>query len=342
MLCRAVPCCVLCCNNSFVHARSHSTKYHPAVPRYNTTSGLYAPGTALLNHIICSQLSSAKAQQRAAQRSAVRCRAVRCRAVPCRALRCGAEQRRGVLCRAVPCCVLCCTLYFVHVRFHSTKYHPAVTRYYRTSGLYVPGTTLLNRIKCSQLSSAQLSYNPTARSAAPFGAVRCRAVPCFALRCGAVPCRAALCFLSNIQQYEVSCEVPGTRYRYVLVCTCLFAFFIDFFPSRSCSSFFFRILHPYCRSERDIASKHRTRHRQGHELCTSSSWRDQNASCTKSWVSYFCPLHILLKSYLRERSGRRQPPAERSPCAINTKYLALVVQQNQYCKYRVRGKSDQV
>ena len=31
----AVPCCVLFHTYSFVHARSHSTKYHPAVPRYN-------------------------------------------------------------------------------------------------------------------------------------------------------------------------------------------------------------------------------------------------------------------------------------------------------------------
>ena len=33
VLCGAVPCCVLCCTYSFERARSHSTKYHPAVPR---------------------------------------------------------------------------------------------------------------------------------------------------------------------------------------------------------------------------------------------------------------------------------------------------------------------
>ena len=38
----------------------------------------------------------------------------------------------------------------------------------------------------------------------------------------------------------------------------------------------------------------------------------QTASCTKSWASYFCPLHTQLKSStLGERSGRRQPPAGR-------------------------------
>ena len=142
MLCRAVPCCVLCCNNSFVHARSHSTKYHPAVPRYNTTSGLYAPGTALLNHIICSQLSSAKAQQRAAQRSAapfgaVRFGAVRCLALPCGAVLCGTVRCCAVL-RAVLYLILrACQVSFDEVSCSSTAAHH--TRFVRT--------TLLNNKK---------------------------------------------------------------------------------------------------------------------------------------------------------------------------------------------------
>ena len=42
-----------------------------------------------------------------------------------------------------------------------------------------------------------------------------------------------------------------------------------------------RKFNPYCRSERDIASKNTTHHRaQGNQLST------------KSWASYFCPLHI--------------------------------------------------
>ena len=33
--------------------------------------------------------------------------------------------------------------------------------------------------------------------------------------------RAALCFLANTPQYQVSCEIPGTRYR----CTCVYSSF---------------------------------------------------------------------------------------------------------------------
>ena len=41
---------------------------------------------------------------------------------------------------------------------------------------------------------------------------------------GAALCCAALCFLSNIQQCQVLCEVPDTMYRYCMyVCTRLFA-----------------------------------------------------------------------------------------------------------------------
>ena len=59
----------------------------------------------------------------------------------------------------------------------------------------------------------------------------------------------------------------------------------------------------YFLSERDIASKHTAQH-----LCTNSSWHYQIASCTKSWVSYVCPLHILLYILpLREHGVRRQP-----------------------------------
>ena len=98
----------------------------------------------------------------------------------------------------------------------------------------------------SQLTLAQLKLS----SAAPCGAVRCRALPC-----GAVLCRAALCFVSYVQ-YHVPCEVP--------VCMCVlvfFAFLIDcplsvlFVPPPP------RHLHPYCQSERDIASKHTAQHR---------------------------------------------------------------------------------
>ena len=53
---------------------------------------------------------------------------------------------------------------------------------------------------------------------------------------------------------------------------------------------------------------------QANQLCTTSPWRYQVASCTRSWASAFCLLHISLYSSLRELSGRRQPHAERTPC----------------------------
>ena len=140
------------------------------------------------------------------------------------------------------------------------------------------------------------------------------AVPCctvLAVLCRAVPCCAVLSFEHT--------PVPGianagTRYTGMYVCVLAFLLcsliVLLLGPFRV---FFSRKLHPYCRSERDIANKHPEQHRQGNQLYTSSSWHYQIVSCTKSWASSFCPLHITLKSFLRERSGQRQPPAERSP-----------------------------
>lgn len=51
---------------------------------------------------------------------------------------------------------------------------------------------------------------------------------------------------------------------------------------------------------------------QANQLCTSSAWHYQLAGCTKSRTSSR-PLHIQLYFSLSERSGRRGPPAERSP-----------------------------
>ena len=137
--------------------------------------------------------------------------------------------------------------------------------------------------------------------------MRCRAaVSCPAVRCCAVLCSAALSL-----EHTVPGIMRSTRYRYVRACTHIVDFFIDCPPSQSSSLFF---LQPYCRSERSITNKHTAQHRQSNQLCTCSSWQYQIASCTKSWASSFCPLHIELESSLRERSGQRQPPAERSPC----------------------------
>ena len=55
------------------------------------------------------------------------------------------------------------------------------------------------------------------------------------------------------------------------------------------------------------------------------SGRDFIRNCTPffgwrptPWDSSFYPLHILLYSSFRERSGRRQPPTERSLCIVRT------------------------
>ena len=60
----------------------------------------------------------------------------------------------------------------------------------------------------------------------------------------------------------------------------------------------------------------------GNQLCTGSSCHYPIASCTQSWVSYFCPLRIWLYSSCK-RSGRRQPRAERSPCSC--KYVLIIL-----------------
>ena len=86
-----------------------------------------------------------------------------------------------------------------------------------------------------------------------------------------------------------------------------------------------RKLPPYCRSERNTGNKS-TQHswtQQGNLLCTSCSWHYQIAVCTKSWASSFCPLYMLLVAVflaLSERSGRHQPPAERSPISKQSIY----------------------
>ena len=134
--------------------------------------------------------------------------------MPCPAPPCGAAVTcRAVRCGAVACCVelrvvlyllfRACQISFEDVLCSSTEVHR--TKFVRTR--------LLNPKECIP-RRAQLSYSSEARRATPCTSVRCRALPG-----GAVLCRAALCFLSNTPQYQVSCEIPGTRYRYVRVCS---------------------------------------------------------------------------------------------------------------------------
>ena len=188
-----------------------------------------------------------------------------CGAVPCRAVR-----HCALLCRALPCCVLCCTHYFVQSRYHS-KYHIRY-RYYYTRFVC---TVLLNH---KTASPAQLSPAiPQQHSAAP-----CGAVPCPAVRCCTV-LRYAVYF-----EQTVTGSMQSTRY-YVPVCTCVLVFSPSFDCPLSLLFMFpcLHILHPYCRSKRDIANKHSTA--QGNQICTSSSWHYQIAGCATLCASSVRP-----------------------------------------------------
>ena len=128
------------------------------------------------------------------------------------------------------------------------------------------------------LKSQQKQYPPAALRAT--AGVACCRRPCF----------------TGQKQHSKSTQ-PSKSY-YVPVCTCVLLCTRLLLSSlvvlsRSSSCFCFRKPHAYCRSsERDIASKHSTA--QGDQLCTSSFWHYQTPSCTKSWASSFCLVHILL------------------------------------------------
>ena len=163
-----------------------------------------------------------------------------------------AQKSSAVWCRALPCdVVLCGAARYLLFRRRQVSFDEVVS-YSSTEVCHTRsvGTTLLNHKKCTP-SSAQLSYSSAARSAAPYGAVRCRA-----LRCGAVPCCAGLSFENT---------VPGimrsTRYRYVRVHSSFLLFSVIVLPLGPLDVSPPRKLHPYCGSERDIANKHTAQHR---------------------------------------------------------------------------------
>ena len=104
-------------------------------------------------------------------------------------------------------------------------------------------------------------------------------------------------------------------YRYVRVCYCVLLILLYLLTDLFRSSL--------CYSPPQIAPLLPIRTWHGHQAgstalgnqpCTSSSWHYQTPSCTPSWASSFCPLHLSSYSSLRERSGRRQSPVERIPC----------------------------
>ena len=100
-----------------------------------------------------------------------------------------AEQRYAVPCPAVRCgTVRCCDVLraVLYLFFRACQVSFGIIQQYQGTPHQVVRTALMNHIKCSQLSSAQLLL-----SSAKGSAVRCRAVPCGAVPCPAVWCRAA-------------------------------------------------------------------------------------------------------------------------------------------------------
>ena len=165
-----------------------------------------------------------------------------------------------------------------------------------------------------QLSSAQLQLS---------SAAQCRAVPCLALRCGAV-----LCFLSYSARYYAKYQVSGTRYR-VPVCKCALVFLLSplvvFSRSTSC------LLFASCTRTRCTADQNATSPATAQPSTAQSALHKRLLVLSNRHV--VAPNHqpigllslppSLLCSSLSERSGRRQPPAERRAKPLNILYLLL-------------------
>ena len=112
----------------------------------------------------------------------------------------------------------------------------------------------------SQLSSAQLSYSSAAqRRAVPCGTVPYPAVQCCAVLCRAELCCAVLSFVHTLLRIMRSTSQGPDAGMYA--CTRLCAFFIDCLLGPLHLFYFSRKVHPHCRSQRDIASKHTSQHR---------------------------------------------------------------------------------
>ena len=167
----------------------------------------------------------------------------------------------------------------------------------------------------AQLRSIQL-YMAQQRSVAPCGAVRSHAVQCRALRCGAVSLRCVLSFGRR--------AVPGIM-RVVVYGVLLFLFFLFY---RLCiRSFTPPCFFPHANYPRTV-DQNVTPVTKAHtaQLSTTGQFALHKQPlalsnrCSHPIVGllFLPPLHSLfLVAFflaLRERSGRRQPPAERSPC----------------------------
>ena len=104
-------------------------------------------------------------------------------------------------------------------------------------------------------------------------------------------------------------------YRYVRVYCCVLVFLLFSLFVVSGSSCFFLQIAPITTTDRNLGTPGSTaQHTKGNQLCAGSSWHHHVASCTKSWASYIsAPFTLCCNCFLRERSGRRQPPAGRNP-----------------------------
>ena len=136
-----------------------------------------------------------------------------------------------VLCDAVRCCAVPCCAVWVSAFLYST-------------------IISLNHNKIAPPAQLSAQLYTAHRSAAPCGAVRCRALPC-----GAVLFHAALFRTYSSTRYMMR----RTRYQ-VPVCTCfctrLSAFFKVDCPLSAPMFFSPRKLHPHGQSEGDTANKH--------------------------------------------------------------------------------------
>ena len=83
-----------------------------------------------------------------------------------------------------------------------------------------------------------------------------------------------------------------------------------------------RKLHLYGRSGRDIASKHTAQHRA---ISSAQVALGVIKSLAAANHGPLLPAPVLLYSSLRKRSGRRQPPAELSPCMLYDPYFWLPI-----------------
>ena len=181
--------------------------------------------------------ASSAAQRHAVPRGAVPCRALR--VMPCGAV---------LLCGAVPCCAVLraffCTSPTCQVSVE-VSYH----RHYCC-------TCQVSYVE-SQRNALTAQLSPAI--AQQRSAMRCRTVPCLALRCCAVlHCAFFRTYSSTgIMRYPVPAGMYVPR-------TCVLVFFsLSSFDLFSVGPPFFpRKLHPYWRSERDIANKH-TQHSTG-------------------------------------------------------------------------------